>query len=97
MGWLRERGGSHVAHGCSEVIVELGASFVREGVGDGCAKLGEDCSAEDREVRELAVSEDVIKGIIFGAEWALGNTVGLLMSSIRVGTFGLVASMPALS
>ena len=73
----------------------MGASFVRAGVGDGCTELGEDCSAEDREVRELAVAEDVIEGVIFRAEWALGDTVGLLMGSIRVGSFGLVASVPA--
>ena len=94
MVWLGERSCGHVAHGCSEVIVELGASFVREGVGDGCTKLGEDCGAEDREVGELAVSEDVVKGVIFRAEWALCDAVGLFMRCIRVGGFGLVTSVP---
>ena len=36
----------------------------------------------------------MIKGVVLRAEWALGSTVGLLMSSIRVCCFGLVASMP---
>jgi hypothetical protein len=39
----------------------LGASGVGEGGRDGYAKLVEDCGAEFREVRVLAVPEDVVE------------------------------------